>query len=153
MSASLFSFAPTLETAQVRAWFFDDSATVVQQVLSARMDLATAACLAGPCQAAIDARYTSKGRKVIYVHDWSACQQYDVEARERLLDWGKAGSAMTAQTVIAVSSSASPFVQIALSTGTLVMRLLGMKISVVPSLGAVLAPLAAHGAAARLEGP
>jgi hypothetical protein len=150
MPAPLFTFAPTLDHAQVRAWFFDASATVVQQVLSPRMDLETASCLTGPIQLAIDVRYTSLGRKVSYVHDWSACQGYDPAARERLLDWGRTGKAMTAQTVIMVSKSASPFVQIALSTGTFVMRTLGMKISVVDALAPVLAPLAADGRAARI---
>lgn len=152
MFVPLFSFAPSLEQGQVRAWFFDDSATVVQQVLSPRMDLSTASCLAGPVQAAIDARYTSKGRKVCYIHDWSSCGGYDVAARERLLEWGRTGSAMTTQTVIMVSKSASPFVQIALTTGSFVMRTLGMKISIVNSLEVVLAPLAVAGRAAQLDG-
>jgi hypothetical protein len=113
------------------------------------MDLETASCLAGPIQAAIDARYTSLGRKVSYVHDWSACQAYDPAARERLLDWGRTGKAMTAQTIIMVSKGASPFVQIALATGTFVMRTLGMKISVVDALEPVVAQLTSGGRAAR----
>ncbi len=143
----LFPFAPTVEYPEARAWFFDEGATVVGQVVSAQMDLATASCLAGPIQAAVDERYASKGRKVRYVHDWSACARYEVEARDRLLEWGRAGSAMTSQTIIMVSPTASPFIHIALSTGTFVMRRLGMNISVVDRLDEVVAPLAALGRA------
>ena len=138
MPAPLLPSAPTLENSLARVWFLDDSATVVDQVLSPSMDLATADFLAGDVQALVEQRYTSKGRLVRYLHDWRSCTGYEVAARDRLLEWGKTGRALTAETIIGIAPGASPFVQIALSTGTFVMRRLGMKISVVPDLDVVL---------------
>jgi hypothetical protein len=138
----LFPSAPTFENALVRVWFFDDSATVVDQVLSPAMDVATASYLAGEVQTAVAQRYQSKGRKVRFLHDWRACTSYEVAARERLMEWGKIGRPMTEETIIGISPTASPFLQIALSTGTFVMRRIGMKISVVPNLDELLAAVA-----------
>jgi hypothetical protein len=139
--APLFPSSPTFENALVRVWFFDESATVVTQVLSPAMNLATAAFLAAEVQAEVEKRYGAKGRKVRYLHDWRGCSSYEVAARDRLMEWGKVGRPMTEETIIGISPSASPFLQIALSTGTFVMRRIGMKISVVPNLDELLAAL------------
>ncbi len=141
MADPLFSFEATVDSPLVKAWFFDETATVVDQTFSSEMNAQVAAFLAGPLQLAIQSRYTAKGRKVRYVHDWRSCNSYKVDARDTLIQWGRNGASGTAETIIAISEDASPFLRIALTTGTLIMRGLGMKISVVHDLRAVVTEL------------
>lgn len=129
---------PTITTADGAAWLFDDRPAVVTQIFRPKMDTAAATFLAGPLHEIIQARYFSGPRKVHFIHDWTACLSYALEARETLLNWGRAGEKITDRTDIVISPNASPFVRIALHTGATVMRGIGMKLAVHESLGTLI---------------
>jgi hypothetical protein len=131
MIAPLLIAPPSLESPVARAWFFDASKTVVNQVLTPQMNPEAVAFLTGPFERVIQERFVSKGLRIRSIHDWRACAGYELASREALLAWGRQGSAHTAESVIAFSEQASPFFRIALQTGALLLRGLRLKVSVV----------------------
>lgn len=142
MPEPLFSHPPTLvdEAAGVRAWFFDDRCTIVDQV-SGPMNLAVARFLTQTMEAELQQRYVRGGRQVTYVHDWRACATYEAEARQLLVDWGRASRTHAARVAICLSKDASPFVRIAAATGVSLLRAASMKIELVDDLDEVLREL------------
>lgn len=139
--APLLSLPPTFECPQGRFWLFDDTATALDQITLDAMNDEAAAFLTGAFQFAINTRYVWKGRKVRYIHDWRACGAYSTNAREKLIEWGRQGHSMTAETIIALSPSSSAFVRIAVATAMMVMKGLRMKIDVRESLDGVVSEL------------
>ncbi|MBM4782900.1 MAG: hypothetical protein GQE15_34920 [Archangiaceae bacterium] len=139
----LFATPPTLEHARglVKVWLFDERATMVDQVLSPSLSDEVASFLTTEVEAQLQTRYVSKGRKVTYVHDWSACTGYESKARDRLIEWGRASLAHSAHVTVCISDQASPFVRIAAVTGVGVLRMLKMPIELVSDLAPALAPL------------
>jgi hypothetical protein len=138
----LFDRRPDLERpGALRAWFFDESATVVDQCLAPSMTDEVAAVLTVEVEAELQRRWVSQGRVVRYVHDWRACATYEGKGRERLVEWGKASKAHTDHVAICLSSDASAFLRIAAVTGVGVLRLLKMRIELVDELEPLLAPL------------
>lgn len=139
----LFATPPTLEHARglVKVWLFDERATMVDQVLSPSLSDEVASFLTTEVEAQLQTRYVSKGRKVTYVHNWSACTGYESKARDRLIEWGRASLAHSAHVTVCISDQASPFVRIAAVTGVGVLRMLKMPIELVSDLAPALAPL------------
>lgn len=54
----------------MKVWLFDDSATMVDQVLAPSLTDEVAVFLTTEVEAQLQARSVSKGKKVRYVHDW-----------------------------------------------------------------------------------
>jgi hypothetical protein len=140
----LFIAPPTFASAVGRVWFFDSTATVVCQTLAAEMNAEAAKFLTVRFDEALKARYVVKGRKVRSVLDWRACSKYTVDARDLLLQWGRDAHGHTAESIIAISPTASPFFNIALHTGALLMRGLRLKLQVVEDLGPLVKELSAE---------
>lgn len=133
------------EALGVRAWFFDDPPTVVDQVTAADMSVAIATFLSKRLYDEVVRRHGAAGRKVRFIHDWRAVSTYDAAARDQLIEWGRQSKALTAEAIIALGDDISPFLRIATSTGVSLLRATGTKISITEDLGGVIAPLAAKG--------
>jgi hypothetical protein len=118
-----------------QAWFFDSTATVVNQLTCPEVTLEAATFLVQTFDRALRQRYVAAGRSVISINDWRECTRYTIEARDLLLHWGRVSAPHTARAVIATSTRASPFFNIALETGAFVLRGLRMKVQIVHELG------------------
>ncbi|MFZ5439034.1 MAG: hypothetical protein ACOZQL_03450 [Myxococcota bacterium] len=131
---SYFATAPHLVDAVTgtRVWFFDRTATVVNQTLT-DMNVAVAQFLSGPVEQEVQRRWP--GKKVHYVHDWRSCLRYDAEARELLLSWAKYTRPHARQSTLTLSPQASIFIRIAATTGVSLLRAGGVPIELVEDLG------------------
>lgn len=141
MILPLFAAPPTVVSVHGHGWLFDDGVTAFDQILNPNMGADAAQFLTGPFDLAVKQHLLRPGRKVRYIHDWRACTTYSVDAREALMQWGRAELGHTEETIIAIAPTASPFLRIALQTAMLVMQRLRMRISLVEDLSPLIGSL------------
>ena len=144
MPLPLFSRLPDLaeDSLGVRIWYFDALATVVDQTTGDTMTSELADYLSEQIERAVSRRaWASQGKLVRYVHDWSSCQNYDLDARKALIAWGRASSSGSSGTFLKMPEEASPFLRIAASTAASVIRMGGGKMTLVSDLGPFLSEL------------
>lgn len=145
MAAPLFDAPPQLVDAVsgTRVWFFDEVTTVVDQTVG-DMTVDVARFLMGPVEAELQRRWVLGGKSVRYVHDWRSCSTYDADARQHIIDWGRASLKHTASVKVQLAPDASPFIRIAAFTGVSALKVLRMPIDLVDDLGPVLQELSAY---------
>lgn len=139
----LFPTPPTLEHPRglLKVWLFDKQATIVDQVLSPVFSEEVASFLTTQVEVELRGRYSSRGRKVTFVHDWRGVTSYESKAREQLIDWGRAWLKDSEHVTVCISDKASPFVRIAAVTGVGALRMVRMPIELAFDLDKALAPL------------
>ena len=143
MLAPTFLIPPGIENLAIgtRIWFFDASATVVNQSVVPVMSKVLFQFLWERVEREVKRRWLPAGRKVRYVHEWSSIDTYEMDARHALIAWGKETKPHSSGTLIKLSDEASPFLRIAAMTGANFVSLAGGKVSVVKDLRAVYAEL------------
>ena len=121
--------SPDLDGHGVRVWFLEPATMVNQVYVGKTMSVPIATFIINDVEKELQRRFVSRGAKVRYVHDWRACIEYEPQARQMLLDWGRRSRPHTQQVTISLSPQASPFMQIAANSAVTLLRIAGMKIS------------------------
>ncbi|MCC6332898.1 MAG: hypothetical protein IT380_02795 [Myxococcales bacterium] len=138
-----FPFQPSLvdPVSGTRVWLFDEALAVVDQT-PGDMTMAVARFLVETVDGAARRRWPD--RKIRFVHDWRSCVRYEVEARERLIEWGRASKPYVAQATFQISPDASPFLRIAGTTAVALLRVLRLPIDMVDDLDPICRELSAR---------
>jgi len=146
MPPPLFSRLPDLadDSLGVRVWYFDALATVVDQTTGDTMTSELASFLSEQIQRGVlRRRWVADGKLVRYLHEWSSCHHYDLDARNALIAWGRAATPGSSGTLLKMPEDASPFLRIAASTAASLIRMSGGKMTLVSDLQPLLAELRA----------
>jgi len=138
MPAPLFARAPDLDNPilGVRVWFVEPGLVVNQVYRGESMTAAIASYLTTVMEEQLQQRFVSQGRKVRYLHDWRDCVSYEADARQLLVDWGRASRLHTERVDVGLSPKAGSFLRIATLTAMTVLRAVGMKIDLIDDVEA-----------------
>jgi hypothetical protein len=111
----------------LKLWMFRDQNVLVYAPTGPKITSEVARVISGVGDQYTTELLVATGKKGHAIFDWSAIESYDGEARNHLLTWARARVGRVQSVHLILSSKATIFLQIAVSTGVGLLAVLGYQ--------------------------